>query len=143
MIYQELIDNMWTKAMNVRLNAYVPYSKYKVGACVLTITNKYYVGANIENIVYRSTHAEKLALDNACMAGEREILAILVITDDPKAPFPCAQCLQDITEYDIEGKGIIEIFGANIDGVIRKSTLGELLPERFSPANLDIDIREF
>lgn len=134
---------MYTKALIARNDAYVPYSGYRVGACVLTITNRYYVGANIENAVSRATHAEKLALDNACMAGEREIVAVLVITDDPKAPFPCAQCLQDITEFDIDNKGTIELIGANIEGVIRKSTLNELLPERFSPSNLNIDIREY
>lgn len=143
MIHQELIDIMWTKALNARYNAYVPYSKYKVGACVLTITNRYYVGANIENVISRSTHAEKLALDIACMAGEREIIAVLVITDDPKTPFPCAQCLQDITEFDINNRGSIEIIAANVDGKLRKSTLNELLPQRFNPSNLNIDITEF
>jgi len=142
MLYDEQIKTMYAKALIARNNAYVPYSKYKVGACVLTITNRYYAGANIENVISRATHAEKLALDIACMAGEREIVAVLVITDDPKAPFPCAQCLQDITEFDIDGKGSIEIIATNIEGVIRKSTLNELLPQRFSPSNLGINIKE-
>ncbi len=143
MVDDKIIGNMCNMALNARINAYVPYSGYKVGACVFTKSNKYYVGANIENVIYRGTHAEKLALDTACFAGEREILAILVITDDIKAPFPCAQCLQDISEFDIDNIGNIEIFATNLQGIIKKSTLSELLPERFTPANLNIDIRKY
>jgi cytidine deaminase len=137
------IKIMIERATSARPKAYVPYSKYKVGVCVLGKSGNLYEGVNVENAIYRVTHAEKLALDKAVMEGEREFLAIVVVTDDLKSPYPCAQCLQDLTEFDIGGSGSLEIIAANLNGNIRKSNLAQLLPERFGPANLNIDVRKY
>ncbi|MEA3514388.1 MAG: cytidine deaminase [Nanoarchaeota archaeon] len=116
--------------------AYAPYSGYKVGAALLASSSKVYDGANIEGMVYRATHAEKLALDCAVMAGERQFIAIAVVTNDPIPAFPCGQCLQDLAEFDNGGKGYLEIIAANPEGKIRRSTLAQLLPERFTVYDL-------
>lgn len=111
--------------------AYAPYSGYKVGAALLATSGKVYDGANIEGMVYRATHAEKLALDSAVMSGERQFIAIAVVTKGQIPAFPCGQCLQDLAEFDKSEKGSLEIIAANPEGKIRKRTLGQLLPERF------------
>lgn len=85
-----------------------------------------------ENAIYRATHAEKLALDNAVFNGEREFEAIAVVVEGD-VTFPCGQCLQDLTEFD-DGKLII--IAANLKGIVEKSTLAELFPKRFGPKNL-------
>ena len=113
------------------LKSYAPYSGYKVGAALLASSGKVYDGANIEGIVYRATHAEKLALDYAIMSGERQFIAIAVVTNNQVPAFPCGQCLQDLAEFDNGGKGSLEIIAANPEGKVRKSTLGLLLPESF------------
>jgi cytidine deaminase len=139
----QTVQIMVERATSVRPKAYVPYSGYKVGVCILGKSGQFYEGVNIENAIYRGTHAEKLALDKAVMEGEREFIALAVVTDDPKAPYPCAQCLQDLTEFDIGGSGALEIVAANLNGLVRRANLAQLLPERFGPANLNIDVRNY
>ena len=138
MDYQNLI----LEARKIREKAYVPYSNYKVGVAILAKSGKIYSGANVENAIYRGTHAEKLALDTAVINGEREFEALAVITMDKIPAFPCAQCLQDLTEYD-DGTGSLIIIAANLEDTVRKSTLGALLPERFGPKNLGIDVKKY
>ncbi len=120
--------------------AYAPYSEYRVGAAVIAGNGKIYNGANVETVIHRSTHAERLAMDNAALAGQREIVKIVVVTDDPGAPYPCGQCLQDLTEF---GSGKLVIIAANVTGTIKKSTLSKLLPERFGPKNLGKDPKDY
>ena len=131
--YEQLIK----QAIANMQKAYAPYSGYKVGAALLASNGKVYDGANMENIIYRATHAEKLALDCAVMNGERQFIAIAVVTDNQNPPFPCGQCLQDLAEFDTDGKGSLEIIAANLDGKINKSTLGQLLPKRMGPYDLE------
>ena len=130
------------EAKKAREKAYAPYSKYKVGAAILAKSGKIYCGANFENVIYRGTHAEKFALDTAVMAGEREFIAVAITLDDALLPFPCAQCLQDLTEFD-NGDGKLVIITSNPAGKSRESTLAKLLPERFGPKNLGMDVKKY
>jgi cytidine deaminase len=128
--YSELIDC----ARRYRDNAYAPYSGYKVGAAVMTKAGRLYGGCNIELASYTLTrHSEMVALDKAISEGEREFSALAVITDDKAAPFPCALCRQVMKEYCSSDFVII---AANVHGVVKKSTLGELYPLSFGPENL-------
>ena len=128
------IDRLLEAARKYRENASAPYSNYKVGAAVLARNGKIYGGCNIEFATYTLTrHSEMVALDKAVSEGERDFEALAVITDDPKAPFPCALCRQVMKEYC--GDDFI-VIGANMAGTVRKSTLGELYPESFGPLNL-------
>lgn len=134
---KEVIKSLINGAKRFREKAYAPNSNYNVGAALLAQSGKIYFGANVENSVYRATHAEKKALDDAIIAGERTFVALAVVTDDEKIPFPCGQCLQDYVDFDYDGSGSLQIFAANLDGKIRESSLGELLPERFGASNFN------
>ena len=136
---KKLID---TARLNMK-KSYSPYSKFKVGVALLAKSGKIYDGTNIEVVVHRATHAERLALDSAVMNGEREFIALAVATDDKNASFSCGQCLQDLTEFDFDCKGSIIIIATNLNGKVRKSTLNKLLPERFGPANIGMDVKNY
>jgi len=109
-------------------NSYAPYSGYRVGAALLTKTGKVYTGANIENASYGLTIcAERVALFNAVNEGEREFIAIAIVSDDPsKPPFPCGACRQVLAEFSPS----MEIIIKKGDEVIIKN-LKELLPYSF------------
>ena len=75
MTYEELME----KAIEVSKNAYVPFSKFPVGACVLTENGKTFCGCNFENSSYGLTIcAERNAIGSAIAAGERKITAIAI-----------------------------------------------------------------
>ena len=96
--------------------AIAPYSSYKVGAALLAKSGSTYDGMNVEMVTYSGTvHAERRALNTALENGEREFVAIAIITDDPKNPFPCGYCLQDLAEYNKEGD--LELIAANLAGM--------------------------
>ena len=115
-------------------NAHAPYSRYKVGAAVLTKNGKMFGGCNIEYATYTLTrHSEMVAMEKAISEGESDFVALAVITGDTKAPFPCALCRQAMMEHCSPD---LVVIGANTGGVIRKATLGELYPESFGPKNL-------
>ena len=135
MVDEGILKQMIERAKANLSKAYAPYSNYHVGVALLAKNGAIYDGANIENCVHRATHAERLALDNAVLAGEREFLTLVVVTDDEKAPFPCGQCRQDLAEFDKDGAGRLEIIAVNLKGYMERSTLDELLPKRFGPAN--------
>ncbi len=107
--------------------AYAPYSKFNVGAAVLTSKNKIYSGANIENSSYGlSICAERVSIFKAISAGEKEIKALLVFTDTQDLTPPCGACLQVLTEF---GKNQLIILANSKK--IKILTLKELLPVGF------------
>ncbi len=122
-------DALIQAATEARLKAYVPYSHFKVGAAVQTKSGTIFQGCNIENSSYGATVcAERVALFNAYIHGEREVEAIAVVADtQPPCP-PCGICRQVIMEL----AGDIEIILANLTGEIQVFKTCELLPEAFS-----------
>jgi cytidine deaminase len=81
-------------------NAYAPFSKFKVGAAVLTASGGIFSGCNVENSSFGLTVcAERVAVFNAVGAGQPDILAVLVHADTPKLTPPCGACLQVINEF--------------------------------------------
>lgn len=124
-----------------RKKAYAPYSKYKVGVALFARDElgdpAIYGGANVETCVHHTSHAERVAIDQAVLEGYRNFVEIAVVTDDRKIAYPCGLCLQDLTEFD-DGSGRLKIIAVNLKGDVRKSTLRELLPERFGPVNLGV-----
>lgn len=81
-------------------NAYAPFSKFKVGAAVLTAKVRIFSGCNIENSSYGLTMcAERVAIFKAVSAGECEIRAVLVYAETAKLTPPCGACLQVISEF--------------------------------------------
>ena len=125
---------LFEEAKNVRQNAHVPYSKFKVGAAFLTENNKIVVGCNVENAAYpQSQCAEASAIGNLVSLGFSTIKEIVVIGSGNMLCSPCGGCRQRIREFASLNT---PIHMCNIDGHIKTLTLAELLPDSFGPENL-------
>ena len=121
------------KAVAILPNAYAPYSKYAVGAAVLTASGKIYQGVNIENAAYPSSIcAERSAIFSAVSDGERQLLGIAVATRN--AGSPCGACRQVMREF---GGKDLPVLIVNEQGELAEETsLLELLPRSFGPEEL-------
>lgn len=125
---QALID----LANEARKRAYVPYSKYRVGAALRTKSGKIYTGVNVENAAYPQTMcAERVAIFKAVSEGEMDFEVIAVVTDNGGSP--CGGCRQVMAEFGLDTVVLI----ADGAGRLQKQmTVGELLPEAFTPKHL-------
>lgn len=120
-------------AQKARQTAYAPYSGYPVGAALLTGSGKTYLGANVENAAYPdSICAERVALFKAVTEGERDFVAIAVVSRDGGSP--CGSCRQALAEFGLEPEVVITDASGSI---VMQSTVGELLPGAFGPQNLN------
>ena len=130
---------LFKEAMKAREKAYAPYSKFLVGAALLTRSGKIYRGCNIENAAYTPSNcAERTAFFNAISEGEREFKAIAIVAgpQDGELCFtsPCGVCRQVMMEFcDWEKFQII--LGTNAE-MCQIYTLKELMPLGFGPDNL-------
>jgi cytidine deaminase len=116
-------------AAEARENSYAPYSRFRVGAAVLTTTGRIFAGCNVENVSYGLTVcAERVALQSAVAAGDREIAGAAVITEGEPA-FPCGACLQALQEF--AGAETPVIIAASTDGRCETKLLSECLPAAF------------
>ncbi|MBC7226690.1 MAG: cytidine deaminase [Thermoflexales bacterium] len=119
------------QAHQARERAYAPYSHYKVGAALLGRSGRIYTGCNVENAVYPlSTCAERTAVVKAVSEGEREFVAIAVVTENGGTP--CGACRQTLREF---AEDLVILIG-DATGHYRQTTLRQLLPESFSAADL-------
>jgi len=96
-------DLLATEALRARKNAYAPYSRFKVGAALLTEEGDLFSGCNVENAAYGlCLCAERNAMTSAVAAGKRDFIAMAVATNaSPPAP-PCGQCLQFMAEFCLD-----------------------------------------
>ena len=119
-------------ARDSREHAYVPYSKFKVGAAVITKDGKIYTGCNIENASYGLCNcAERTAIFKAISEGETELVTIAVVADTIKPVAPCGACRQVMVEFDIE-----KVIMCNLQGDEYVATLKDLLPYSFEKKHL-------
>ena len=80
--------------------AYAPYSRFCVGAALLTREGRVFQGCNVENASYGLTLcAERTALGAAVAAGHRRFMALAVVSSGQTAPMPCGACLQALAEF--------------------------------------------
>ncbi len=116
-------------ASEARKKAYSPYSRFNVGAAVLTSGGNVYTGCNIENATYGATCcAERVAIFKAVSEGETDFKRIAIEGDNDGLTFPCGICRQVMAEFAPE---IRVILGKN-DGALEIFTLNEdLLPNMF------------
>jgi cytidine deaminase len=116
-------------ATRVREAAYAPYSRFAVGAAVLSADGRLFVGCNVENRSFGlALCAERSAVAAALAAGAREFSAVAVVADaDPLAP-PCGLCRETLAEF--AGPGLPILLAAP-DGRRRERSLGELFPDPF------------
>lgn len=115
--------------------SYSPYSKFKVGAAILTDTGRVFTGCNVENASYGLCNcAERTAIFSAVAAGERRLRAVVVYTPTPSATMPCGACRQVINEFGPEA-----VVLSVCDGRERiETTLPQLLPGAFGPQDLGV-----
>lgn len=121
------------KALESQKKAYVPYSKFRVGAALITEDDTLFTGCNIEIASYSPTIcAERTAIFKAVSEGHRKIKKIAIVGDSDST-FPCGVCRQVIREFGRDAKIII----ANSEEDYREFTLDELLPHSFGPEDLE------
>ncbi|KAK6726366.1 hypothetical protein RB195_004589 [Necator americanus] len=122
------------KAKEVMKHAYCPYSKFPVGAAILTDDDTIIVGVNCENASYGGTIcAERNAMTTALAQGYRKFKAIAVATELEKPGSPCGICRQFLIEFG----NYRVILGSSTSDNVMKITTAELLPHAFTPAALD------
>ncbi|MFC0270046.1 cytidine deaminase [Metabacillus herbersteinensis] len=127
-------EQLIEEAKAAREFAYVPYSKFKVGAALLTKDGKIYRGCNIENAAYSMCNcAERTALFKAYSEGDTKYTAIAVVADTVRPVPPCGACRQVISELCPSDMKIIL---TNLNGDVKELTMDELLPGAFSPEDL-------
>ncbi len=126
-------DTLLDAARTARERAYAPYSRFAVGAAVLTEDGRVFYGCNIENAAYPVTIcAERVALFGARAAGAGRVVAVAVVADTDGPVSPCGSCRQVLLEL---APGSTVILG-NL-GEERAITSPEhLLPGGFTPLDL-------
>lgn len=121
-------------ARAARLNAYAPYSNFRVGAAVLDEQGQVHAGCNVENAAYpQGVCAEAAALSAMVLAGGRRATALLVVGEGPAWVTPCGGCRQKLREFAAPDTPVLVADGL---GVQRRFTLDELLPHSFGPEHL-------
>ena len=129
MNYTQLAD----EAIKAKAKAHPPYSNFHVGAALLTEDNKLYLGANIENSSYSLTIcAERTAIFNAYLEGERKFKAIAIAGDAQDFCPPCGACRQVISDLC----GNIDVIMVNHKKETKVLKLVELLPFAFGDKDL-------
>jgi cytidine deaminase len=117
------------RAIEVRAQAYAPYSKFLVGAALRTASGKTYVGCNVENASYGLTVcAERVAVFAAVAAGERQFEALAIATQGGATP--CGACRQVLFEFHPDLP--ILILDVDHPNRITEVNLRDLLPGAFT-----------
>jgi cytidine deaminase len=128
MLDETVRENLIDQARRGRERAYAPYSRFQVGAAVLTATGEIFAGGNIENASYGATVcAERVAIFAAVAAGRRDLTALAVIANTIEPVAPCGLCRQVLAEFNPDCPVIM----ATTAGVWRLANLQELLPQAF------------
>jgi cytidine deaminase len=128
-------EDLLKVATEVRENAYVPYSRFKVGAALRGASGVIYGGCNVENAAYpEGTCAEAGAIAAMVAAGETRFVEALVIADCPAPVPPCGGCRQKLAEFATSDT---KVTLCTSDGQAMGTTVGDLLPGAFTPAHMD------
>lgn len=128
-------ENLLEQANKAKKNAYVPYSNFPVGAALLTKEGKVYTGCNIENASYGASNcAERTTFFKAISEGEKNFIAMAIVSDHPGFTFPCGICRQVIQEFSKD----LPIVLQNAQGEIKTLSIKELLPYPFTEEDLTI-----
>lgn len=127
-------DQLIQAAIEARKNAYVPYSKFQVGAALLA-DGKVYGGCNVENASYGLTNcAERTAIFKAASEGQRKIEAIAIVADTEGPVSPCGACRQVIAEFSDENT---KVYLTNLKGDVTEWTISQMLPGYFQAHDMD------
>lgn len=128
-----LMNALADAAKQASAQAYCPYSRFPVGAALLTDDGTIITGCNVENASYGLTIcAERNAVFHAVALGHRRIVAVAIYTPTPTPSAPCGACRQVLNEFGPDAEVVSVCDGPDI----LRRRLGELLPEAFGPRNL-------
>lgn len=131
----QLTARLMDAAIRAADNAYVPYSKFPVGAAVLTADGAIVTGCNVENASYPvTTCAERVAIGTAVAGGARTIAAVAVYAPRVETVTPCGACRQAINEFKPADDELWMIFNS-ADGPMLVP-FSEILPRAFGPRDL-------
>jgi cytidine deaminase len=121
MEFPELVE----KARTARDKAYAPYSKFPVGAALLTASDRVFTGCNVENLSFGLTIcAERNAVFAAVANGERKFKKLVIVSDSKTPVSPCGACRQVLAEFGLD----LEICATNLQGDRFEAQLNQLLP---------------
>jgi cytidine deaminase len=122
------------EAERARTSAHAPYSRFAVGAALLTRGGRVVLGCNVENASFGlSMCAERTAVFKAVSEGEREFVAIAVSAGRGRAASPCGACRQVLLEF---APGL-RVYWRDRRGRVVRQPLARLLPLPFEPAALE------
>ena len=126
-------EDLWRAALAARAKAHVPFSGFRVGVALRTVSGRIHVGANMENQSYpEGWCAETTAIAHMVMAAEAEddrLIAALVVAAEHSPPItPCGGCRQRLAEF---GRPETMVHAADLSGLRACWTLAELLPAAF------------
>lgn len=122
-------EDLFEAAMTVRRRAHAPYSGFWVGAALRGKSGAIYPGANVENASYpEGCCAETSAIARMVTEGEKEIAEVLIVADIAPPITPCGGCRQRLAEF---AGPDTPVHAADLTGIKRTYTLGDLLPEAF------------
>ena len=124
---------LYRMALKARENSYSPYSKFKVGASILTDSGEIYSGCNVENCSFGATIcAERTAILKAVSEEGQITIKKVVVVTEPQAE-PCGLCLQVISEFACPECVILLCDTKNI---LKRMNFSEFLPNPFNPNKL-------
>jgi cytidine deaminase len=127
------LDHLRELARAAAMTAYAPYSRLRVGAALAARSGTIFAGCNVENASYGLTIcAERNAVFQMVAAGETDFDRIVVYTPTATPAAPCGACRQVLNEFNPDAEVISLCDGPDVV----RSTVRELLPGAFGPANL-------
>lgn len=128
-------DEWLAEVIEAQSRAYTPYSKFNVGALLVTEDDEYIYGANIENAAYPATIcAERSALVSAYSNNITKFKALVVVTDADGPASPCGVCRQVMKELCDDG---MPVYLTSKSGEVIKRTVDDLLPLGFSGKDME------
>jgi len=127
-------------AEKVMENSYSPYSRFSVGAAVLTETGEIVAATNVENAVYHVVHAEVAAISKAVSMGHKKFKSMAVIAkgngfDAKEVTGPCGECRQIL--FELGGEGVEVVTSNTKKDKVLIATIKDLLPYPFGPKTLE------
>lgn len=128
------LEKMHHQAKQAMVNAYSPYSTFKVGVCLQSESGQLFVGCNIENASYSLTLcAESAAIAAMMCAGQQHIRHLVIVSSGADFCSPCGACRQRLLEFSAE---VMDIYLFNPLGELRQHVLADLLPYSFGKKDL-------
>jgi cytidine deaminase len=128
------LQPMLDVAREALARAHAPYSRFRVGACLRAGSGRLYGGCNVENSAYPVGQcAEATAIGAMVVAGDHEIVEVVVLTEGREICSPCGRCRQQLAEF---ARPAVPVHLAGPEGVRATTTLGELLPLAFGRETL-------